>query len=712
MSRKLFLSVSTLALTVAGLMGAAPQVSGQVFIGTPVPPQFAAQGQPSTRNGEWPTNGGDVRFTRYSPLDQINAQNFDKLAVAWRFKTDAFGPYPEYKLEGTPLMVKGVLYTTAGTRRSVVALDAKTGELIWSHSLREGDRAANAARQLSGRGVSYWTDGRGDERIIYVTTGFRLVELNAKTGAVITSFADNGLVDLKVGATYGNDQQIDLEKGEIGIHAAPTVAGDVVIVGSSMREGATVPTHNNTKGLVRAFDAKTGKLLWRWNTIPRPGEFGNETWENGSWAINGNTGVWAHITVDEELGLVYIPVETPSSDYYGGHRPGANLFAESLVAVDLKTGVRKWHFQFVHHPIWNWDMTSAPILADVNVNGRPVRIVMVASKQGWLYVFDRVTGEPAWPIVEKPVPQSDVAGEKLSPTQPHPSDKLRYSRNVLTPDDVVDFTPELKAQALEVLKRYKNFGSPFAPSVVGDPNGILGAIIPGTATNWPGFGYDPDTHTAFMPTGNLMGVRTLVEPPGEFSDIRYVAGIRGQFREILGPGDCCAVGNPRTEERARAARNPNAAPPAGFPGGSPVVQGIPVTKPPYGMLSAIDLDKGEVKWQTPHGDTPDGVRNSPALRGMNIPKTGQSQTSGVGLVITKTLVVMGDPTTTAPPDRERGAMLRAYDKVTGREVGTILMPAAQSGNPMTYMVDGKQYIVVAVSGGSYSGEYIAYALPN
>jgi len=712
MSRKLFLSVSMLALTVAGLMGAAPQVSGQVFIGTPVPQQFAAQGQPSTRNGEWPTNGGDVRFTRYSPLDQINAQNFDKLAVAWRFKTDAFGPYPEYKLEGTPLMVKGVLYTTAGTRRSVVALDAKTGELIWSHSLREGDRAANAARQLSGRGVSYWTDGRGDERIIYVTTGFRLVELNAKTGAVITSFADNGLVDLKVGATYGNDQQIDLEKGEIGIHAAPTVAGDVVIVGSSMREGATVPTHNNTKGLVRAFDAKTGKLLWRWNTIPRPGEFGNETWENGSWAINGNTGVWAHITVDEELGLVYIPVETPSSDYYGGHRPGANLFAESLVAVDLKTGVRKWHFQFVHHPIWNWDMTSAPILADVNVNGRPVRIVMVASKQGWLYVFDRVTGEPVWPIVEKPVPQSDVAGEKLSPTQPHPSDKLRYSRNVLTPDDVVDFTPELKAQALEVLKRYKNFGSPFAPSVVGDPNGILGAIIPGTATNWPGFGYDPDTHTAFMPTGNLMGVRTLVEPPGEFSDIRYVAGIRGQFREILGPGDCCAVGNPRTEERARAARNPNAAPPAGFPGGSPVVQGIPVTKPPYGMLSAIDLDKGEVKWQTPHGDTPDGVRNSPALRGMNIPKTGQSQTSGVGLVITKTLVVMGDPTTTAPPDRARGAMLRAYDKVTGREVGTILMPAAQSGNPMTYMVDGKQYIVVAVSGGSYSGEYIAYALPN
>src|SRR3981189_832612 len=238
MSRKLFLSVSPLALTVAGLMGAAPQVSGQVFIGTPVPPQFAAQGQPSTRNGEWPTNGADVKFTRYSPLDQIDASNFNKLEVAWRFKTDAFGPYPEYKLEGTPLMVKGVLYTTAGTRRSVVALDAKTGELIWSHSLREGQRAANSARQLSGRGVSYWTDGRGDERIIYVTTGYRLVELDAKTGAVIPSFGDNGILDIKVGVLKGNNQQIDLEGGEIGVHSTATIVGNMAIIGASMKEGA------------------------------------------------------------------------------------------------------------------------------------------------------------------------------------------------------------------------------------------------------------------------------------------------------------------------------------------------------------------------------------------------------------------------------------------------------------------------------------------
>jgi glucose dehydrogenase len=715
MSRKFLVSASVLVLALGGLVYAVPEVSGQVFVGTPTPQQFAGQNRPSTGNGEWPTNGADVKFTRYSPLDQINASNFNKLEVAWRFKTDAFGPYPEFKLEGTPIMVKGVLYTTAGTRRSVIALDAKTGELIWSHSLREGERAANSARQLSGRGVSYWTDGRGDDRIIYVTTGFRLIELNAKTGAVITSFADNGILDLKVGVVKGIDEQIDLESGEIGIHAAPTVTGDVVIVGSSMREGATVPTHNNTKGLVRAFDVRSGKQLWRFNTIPRPGEFGNETWENNSWAENGNTGVWAHITVDEDLGLVYIPVETPSSDFYGGHRPGANLFAESLVAVDLKTGVRKWHYQFVHHPIWNWDMTSAPILADITVNGRPVKAVSVATKQGWLYVFDRVTGQPVFPIEERPVPQSDVPGEKTAATQPFPPEGLRYARNAYKfPEDLIDFTPELRNQAVELLKRYKTVSSPFAPGALGDVNGIRGAIVNGTATNWPGGAYDPETHIAFMPAGNTPGVRSLVVPPGEFSDIRYVQGVAGTpFNIVLGPGDCCAAEAPQTAERARQARTAaaNAPAPAGGFGGLNV-QGLPVVKPPYGLLAAIDLDKGALKWQAPHGDTPDVVRGNPALRGLTIPKTGQAQTSGVGPMVTKTLAIMGDPTFTTTPEHPRGAMLRAYDKQTGAQVGAVYLPAPQSGNPMTYAVDGKQYIVVAVSGGAYSGEYIAFALPN
>jgi len=716
MSRKGSPSISTLVLIVAGLSGAAPHVAAQVFVGTPVPQQFSGQGQPSTRNGEWPSNGADLTFSRYSPLDQINASNFDKLDVAWRFKTDHFGSHPEYKLEGTPIMIKGVLYTTAGTRRAVVALDAKTGEMIWSHSLREGKRAEIAPRQLSGRGVAYWTDGKGDDRIIYVTTGYRLVEVNAKTGAIISSFGTDGIVDLKFGAVTGVNDQIDLETGEIGTHAAPTVAGDAVIIGSSMKEGATVPTHNNTKGLIRAFDVRTGRQVWRFNPIPKPGEPGNDTWENNSWAVNGNTGVWTHISVDEELGLVFLPVETPSSDYYGGHRPGDNLYAESLVAVDLKTGVYRWHFQLVHHPIWNWDISSAPILADINVNGRPIKAVAQPTKQGWLYVLNRVTGQPVWPIEERLVPQSDVPGEKTAARQPFPPDQLRYSRNEFrVPEDVVDFTPQLRAKALDVLKRYKVVSSPFAPPALGDINGTLGAIVNGTATNWPGGAYDPETHTVFLPTGNTPGVRSLTTPPAEFSDIRFVTGVGGRpFQMILGPGDCCAADAPQTAERAGQARNPataNASPPAGGFGGLNV-DGLPLSKPPYGMLSAIDHDKGSVKWQTPHGDTPDVVRNNPALKGLNIPKTGQAQTSGVGVLVTKTLAIMGDPTMTTTPEHPRGAMLRAYDKATGRQVGAVLMPAPQSGSPMTYMVDGKQYIVVAVSGGSYSGEYIAFSLPE
>ena len=712
MSRRMLRLVLPPTLLTIGLVWSTPPTSGQA-------------GQPSTKNGEWPYYSGDVRGSRYSPLDQINATNFGKLEVAWRFKTDNLGPFPEYKLEGTPLMVKGVLYTTGGTRRSVIALDAKTGELIWSHSLREGKRAAVSPRQLSGRGVSYWTDGKGDERILYVTTGYRLVALNAKTGAVINSFGTNGVVDLKVGVVKGQDQQIDLETGEIGIHATPTIAKDMVLVGSSMREGATVATHNNTKGLVRAFDVRTGKKIWQFNTIPRPGEFGNETWKEESWAFNGNVGVWAQITVDEDLGIAYLPVETPTSDYYGGHRPGDNLFGESLVAVDLKTGQRKWHFQFVHHPLWNFDMTSAPLLADVTVDGRPRKIVAVPSKQAWLYVFDRVTGEPIWPIAEKPVPRGNVPGESYAPTQPHPPDKLRYARNVFNvPDDLVDFTPQLRAEAVERAKKYVWATTPFNPSILGNVNGMFGAVTVGTATNWPGGGYDPELHIAFAPAGNTAGVRTLVEPPPGFSDIRYVSGIAGQqFREVLGPGDCCAADAARTAERAREARAtpaPVAEAPTAVsssaaalgPGTGLTVQGIPMTKPPYGLLAAINLDRGEVMWQTPHGDTPDNIRNHPALKGVDIPKTGQAGTSGVGLLVTKTLVVMGDPQVTTTRQHPRGAMLRAYDKTTGQEVGAIWMPAPQSGSPMTYSVDGRQFIVVAVSGGAYSGEYLAFSLPT
>jgi quinoprotein glucose dehydrogenase len=710
---------------------AAVLAAGAIWM-TAARPSGQATGMPSTKNGDWTHYTADVRGTKYMPLDQINASNFNKMEVAWRFKTDNLGTRPEFKLEGTPLAIKGVLYTTAGTRRSVVAIDGRTGELIWSHSYREGNRAAIAPRQLSGRGVSYWTDGKGDERILYVTTGYRLVALNAKNGAMIQSFGEGGVVDMKKGTVYGKGQQIDLDTGEIGLHSTPTVVKDVVIVGSSFKEGMTVKTHNNTKGHVRAFDVKTGKMLWQFNTIPKPGEFGNDTWENESWSTNGNTGVWTQITVDEEAGLVYLPVESPTSDFYGGHRPGNNLFGESLVCVDLKTGQRKWHFQIVHHPIWDYDLSSAPILMDINVNGKAVKAVALPSKESFLYVFDRITGQPVWPIEERPVPQSDVPGEKTSPTQPFPTKPPAYARQSVGLDDLINYTPELNAEARKLVSRYK-LGPMFLPGVVSKVEGPIAALTIATTaggTNWPGAAADPETHVVYAQASNhSLAPIGLVEPPTGFSDIRYVAGTAGQpFVEREGPGFGSAADAPQRGGRggeagrgaapAAAAPPPGAAPAAGAPpappaggggGGGLVVQGLPLLKPPYSLLNAIDLDKGELKWQVPHGDTPDAVRNHPALKGMTIPKTGLP--GSVGLVVTKTLVVLGDPAVTTTPDHPRGAMLRAYDKETGKEVGAVWMPAPQSGSPMTYLANGKQYFIVAVSGGNYSGEYIAFSLP-
>jgi quinoprotein glucose dehydrogenase len=682
--------------------------------------------QPSTRNGDWTHYTADARGTKYSPLDQITAANFNHLEVAWRFKTDNLGSRPEYKLEGTPLAVKGVLYTTAGTRRAVIAMDGASGELLWTHRYPEGKRGAAAPRQLSGRGVSYWTDGKGDERVLYVTPGYRLIALNAKTGVPIPSFGKDGVVDMKVGVVYGDGKPIDLETGEIGLHSTPTIVKDIVLVGSAMKEGMTVTTHNNTKGLARAYDVRTGKMLWQFNTIPKPGEFGGDTWHDGSWAINGNTGVWTQITVDEEAGLVYLPVESPTSDYYGGKRPGDNLFGESLVAVDLKTGKRKWHFQFVHHPIWDHDMSSAPLIADVTIDGKPRKVVAVPSKQAYLYVFDRITGEPIWPIVETPVPQGDVPGEWYAKTQPIPTKPPAYGRpGMKIPDDVIDFTPELRAQGLEFLKRYKwggDFpysGTLYNPPIVGDVKGMLGALNIGNAsggTNWPGGGYDPETHIVYAQANtSSFSPESVAPPPDGFSDIPYQAGTVGQpfrLREAAGTGTYADVPAPkRAPEPAPAPSGaPAATPPPTGGFGRGTVDGLSPLKPPYGVLAAIHLDRGELMWQVPHGDTPDNVRNHPKLKGMDIPKTGQG--GSVGLAITKTLVILGDPQVTMTPGRPRGAMLRAYDKQTGNEVGAVWIPAQQSGSPMTYLANGRQHIVVAVSGGNYSGEYIAFRVPE
>jgi quinoprotein glucose dehydrogenase len=650
---------------------------------------------------EWPTYGADLAGTKYRPLSQIDASNFNRLEIAWRFRTDSLGNRPEFKLEGTPLMVNGVLYATGGSRRAAFALDAATGELLWVHGEREGARGAAAPRQLSGRGLAYWSDGK-EERIFYVTPGYRLIGLDAKTGALLPNFGRGGVVDLKL----EDDQNIELINGEIGLQSAPVVAGNTILIGAAFREGMTPKSMRNNKGYVRGFDARTGKRLWIFHTIPTRNEPGYDTWLNGSAEYTGNTGVWSQITVDEQLGIAYLPVESPTGDYYGGHRPGNNLYGESLVAVDLKNGQKKWHYQLVHHPLWDMDISSAPILADINVNGKAIKAVAQPSKQGFLYVFDRTNGQPVWPIEERPVEKGDVPGEWYSPTQPFPTKPPAYSRNGVTPDVLIDFTPAMRDQALTIVSKYK-IGPVFTPPVSSAVNGPLATLTLGTAsggTNWPGGSYDPETHTVYASACNAcLTPIGLVESPKEISDMKYILGTAGQqIRIARGPGENAGADAPPPP------RNP--APAAANAPNPLTVNGLSLIKPPYGTISAINLDRGEIVWQVPHGDTPDAVRNNPALRGLNIPRTGQLGT--VGTLVTKTLLIAGDPQVTTTPEHPRGAMLRAYDKATGREVGAVLMPAPQSGSPMTYMLNDKQYIVVAVSGGAYSGEYLAFALPE
>jgi quinoprotein glucose dehydrogenase len=654
--------------------------------------------QSGAKNGEWRSYAGDTGSTRYSPLEQINASNFNKLEIAWRFKTDNLGPRPEYQYEGTPLMVGGTLYATGGSRRAVFALDAATGEQLWMHSELEGARGAAAPRQLSGRGLAYWTDGR-EERILYVTPGYRLIALNAKTGAPILGFGVNGVVDLK----QDDDQPIEPLNSEIGLHATPMIARNVVIVGAAGKTGANPKSFQNVKGYVRGFDVRTGKRLWIFHTIPQTGEFGANTWEKESNVYTGNTGVWGQISIDEELGLAYLPVEMPTGDYYGGHRPGNGLFGESLVAVDLQTGQRKWHYQLVHHGIWDMDIPCAPILTDITINGRPVKAVAQPTKQGVLYVFNRVTGEPIWPIEENPVPQGDVPGEWYSPTQPFPTKPPPYERTGVSNDDLIDFTPELHAEAVEVAKKYK-MGPMFTPPVVSKVEGPLALLTRAlSGTNWKGGSYDPETHIVYVYSTGAIGTMGLVPPPPGFSDMRFISGNALTGARLTGGSGSSAGGGRTTTGGAPAAAEAEATP-------ALTVRGLPLGKPPYGRISAIDLDKGEIKWQIAHGETLDNVKENPALKGLTIPRTGQNGMAAT--LVTKTLLISGEPRPTMTSAGRRGAMLRAYDKATGNDVGAVYMPAPEGGAPMTYMLNGKQYIVVAVGGGAYSGELIAYRLPE
>ena len=631
-----------------------------------------------TLSREWRTYGGDLASTRYSSVDQIDRDNFGKLEIAWRLKTDNFGWMRELNFQSTPLMVGGVLFTTAGSRRAVVAADAQTGELLWMHRIDEGERGEAAPRRLSGRGLAYWDDGRSGQ-IFYVTPGYQLIALDAATGRRVVGFGTDGIVDLK----QGLDQEVDPITGEVGLHATPIVADGIVIVGAAHLPGSAPVTKENVKGYVRGFDARTGERRWIFHTIPQGDEFGNDTWLNDSWRYTGNTGMWGQASADTELGLAYLPVEMPTGDAYGGHRHGDNLFANSLVAVNLRTGERVWHYQIVHHDLWDFDLPAAPILADITVDGRPIKAVALPTKQAWLFVFDRETGEPVWPIEEHPVGQSDVPGERVSPTQPFPTKPPAFDRQGIGPDDLIDFTPELKAEAEKIAARYR-LGPIYTPPSVGDANGTLGTLVLPSfsgGANWPGGSLDPETGIVYIYSRTDVTPVSLVNDP-ERSNMDYIRG--------RPPGRY-------------------------FPGVDPAVlalnvQGLPLIKPPWGRITAIDLNTGEIVWQIAHGETPDHVRVHPALQGLTIARTGRS--GRIGTLVTKTLVIAGEGGVFTTPSGEEGAMLRAYDKATGVEVGAVFMPAPQTGSPMTYMLDGTQYIVVAVAGADHPGELLAFRLPE
>jgi quinoprotein glucose dehydrogenase len=631
---------------------------------------------------EWLHYAADLASTRYSPLDQIDLDNFKTLEVAWRLATSPFGPTPEFSLECTPLVAKGRMYLTAGTRRSVVSIDAATGEVLWVHREDEGERAAKAPRLLSGRGLAYWTDGK-EERILYVTIGYQLVALDAKTGARIPGFGDGGIVDLR----QDDDQDMDLISADIGYHAAPAIGNDVVVIGAAHSPGQAPRTHANVKGYVRGFDVRTGKRLWIFHTIPKKGEFGYDTWLDGTDNI-GNAGDWAQISIDEELNLAYLGVELPTGDFSGQFRRGNALFGESIVAVDLKTGVRKWHYQMVHHGLWDFDVPCAAILCDIPVNGKIVKALAQPTKQDFLYVLNRETGEPIWPIVEKKVPQGNIPGEWYSPTQPFPSKPPAYDVQGVGPDDVIDFTPELHAQALKLLKNYVT-GPLFTPSSAYSREGTWGTLSSPTGnggTNWPGGAYDPESHFVYVYSKREVNPLMLrANPDHKGSDMDWLA-VRTQ-----------PAGETPIERD-------------GVKPGQVTVQGLPLMKPPYGAITAIDLSKGDIVWRVAHGETPDAIRNNPALKGVTFPRTGQAGL--LGPLVTKAMVVCGDALMTTGPSGRRGAMLRAYDKKTGEEKAAVYMPGPQVGAPMTYRLGGVQHIVLAIGGGAMPAELIAFRLPR
>ena len=644
-----------------------------VMLAAPWAPREAA-GQ----DGEWSAYGADKAGSKYSPLDQINKDTVHDVQIVWRQSTipDAVRQgstnRPSTQSQNTPLMVDGLLYVSTGLG-TVAALDATSGEVVWyDAALEEGQR-----RGGSSRGVAYWKDADGTDARIIAVLGSSLAALNAKTGARYPDFGEGGEVDLIKG--FDDPREVT----SFGWRSAPLVIRDVVIIGSFMQDvvSAMQPAMKEMPpGDVRGFDVRTGEQVWIFHVIPKPGEFGNDTWltnineDRPSWEYTGNTNMWAWPSGDEELGCVYLPLSTPTGDYYGGQRPGNNLFAESLVCLDARTGERIWHFQVVHHGIWDYDFPAAPNLVDITVDEREIKAVAIVSKQGFTYVFDRVTGEPVWPIEERPVAAGNVPGEWYAPTQPFPTKPPAFARQGVTEDDLIDFTPELRTEAKEILSNYV-YGPLFTPATVVDdsPGGTKGTInMPGLVggADWSGAGVDPETGVLYVPSVQVPGVVGLVRSQHPRSDMDWV--MQGL---VIAEGP----------------------------------QGLPLFKPPYGSLVAIDLNAGEILWSVPNGD---GPRDHPAIKHLNLPKLGQG--GRVSPVVTKSLVFLGEGGNEGVillPPGGGGKMFRAYDKRTGEIVWEMELPGGTTAAPMTYMADGKQYIVLTLGFEGMPAEYVALALP-
>ena len=646
----------------------------------------AVSAQSGIPSGEWRAYAADKASSKYSPLDQIDRDNVARLEVAWRQSTvpdvvaQGSGARAPVSSQNTPLMVGGLLYVSTGLG-SVAALDATTGEVVWFDNPTSTDGEISP-RGSATRGVAYWRDDSEDEadrdeRVIAIV-GPYLVALNARTGVRFPDFGDGGAVDLRLGY---DDRTVDA----FTWRSAPLVVNDVVVVGSYLTDflSAVQPvTKEAPPGDVRGYDVRTGEQLWIFHTIPREGELGNDTWETNSnedrpsWEYSGHTNMWSFPSGDEELGYVSLPLTTPTNDYYGGHRPGDNLFAESLVCLDVRTGERVWHFQAVHHGLWDYDFASAPNLVDIVVDGRPIKAVAIVSKQAFTYVFDRVTGEPVWPIEERPVSPSTVPGERTSPTQPFPTKPPAFDQQGVTIDDLIDFTPELRAEAIEILQQYE-YGPIFTPPVLIDdrPGGKQGLLqMPGTSggANWVGAGVDPETGILYVQSAHTQGVIGIVRPENPEADAAYV---RKAYRYAQGP------------------------------------QGLPLFKPPYSRLVAVDLNVGELLWTIPVGD---GPRDHPAIEHLDLPPLGQAGRAAP--LVTKTLVFLGEGGRAGPVvplwGGAGGKMFRAHDKATGETVAEIELPGQVTAAPMTYLADGKQYIVVTVGSSGAPSEYIALALPS